>query len=317
MRRRARFLSLSAARALGWALGVTLLAVLVARLWSLWSKHPVDLGEAHLGLLALGVLATAVAVPIPGLIWVQLLRWLGVPAPWSWISLYLRAQLGKYLPGGVWQYAGRAALARFYGAPLWPAGASLAIEIVTATTAAAFVGLAALYPWHATIVLLVAVPSVLLLHRSRAAADALAAAFRRLVPVRRAATGADVALAGRAGARTTLLFLPLWIFQGVGLWLLAYALFGVSAADLRYFVGAFALGSVAGLVAVFAPGGLGVREAVLAALLTPKIGEADAIALALSSRVILIAADVGGGAAALVLPTRRIPTRRTPAPNHG
>jgi uncharacterized membrane protein YbhN (UPF0104 family) len=295
-------------------LGLTLLALLVARLWSLWSEHPVDLGEADPGLLTLAILATAAPVPIPGLIWVRLLRWLGVPAPWSWTNLYLRAQLGKYLPGGVWQYAGRAALARFYGAPLRPAAASLAIELVTATAAAAFVGLAALYPWAATIVVPVAAASVLLMRRSRAVASALAGALGRLERVRRAVTAADATLAARAGLRTGLLFLPLWVFQGLALWLLGHALFGVSTGELRYFVGALAIAFVAGLAAVFAPGGLGVREAVLAALLAPKIGETDAIALALASRVILVAADVACGAAALALPTRRMPTHAAPVP---
>jgi uncharacterized membrane protein YbhN (UPF0104 family) len=98
----------------------------------------------------------------------------------------------------------------------------------------------------------------------------------------------------------------------LGLWLLAYGLFGVPAGELRVFVGAFAVSSLAGFVAVFAPGGIGVREAVLAALLAPRIGQADAIALALASRLILIAADLGGGAAAFVLPTRRLRQDQAP-----
>jgi uncharacterized membrane protein YbhN (UPF0104 family) len=72
--------------------------------------------------------------------------------------------------------------------------------------------------------------------------------------------------------------------------------------DLAFYVGAFAIAWLAGLVAVYAPGGLGVREAVLVALLSSRIGAANALVLAATSRLIFILADVvlaGAATAAL------------------
>jgi len=53
-----------------------------------------------------------------------------------------------------------------------------------------------------------------------------------------------------------------------------------------------------------------VREAVLVALLSGRLGEAHAIALAAASRIVLSAIDLGGGAAALALPLLHRPRRK-------
>ena len=49
---------------------------------------------------------------------------------------------------------------------------------------------------------------------------------------------------------------------------------------------------LAGLLAVYAPGGLGVREAVLVALLAHRIGAANALVVAAASRLMFIVVDV-------------------------
>jgi uncharacterized membrane protein YbhN (UPF0104 family) len=51
--------------------------------------------------------------------------------------------------------------------------------------------------------------------------------------------------------------------------------------------GAFALAYTAGLLALFAPGGILVREGVLVALLSPSLGAGPALAIGLGSRLIL------------------------------
>ena len=53
------------------------------------------------------------------------------------------------------------------------------------------------------------------------------------------------------------------------------------------------------MVVVFAPGGIGVREAVLVALLAPRVGHTDAIVVAAASRILLTRADLVGGGGAL------------------
>jgi glycosyltransferase 2 family protein len=106
----------------------------------------------------------------------------------------------------------------------------------------------------------------------------------------------------RATFLATFLYLPVWLVLGGSFWLSARGLLDVPEYDAAFYVGAFAIAWLAGLVAVYAPGGLGVREAVLVALLSSRIGAANALVLAAASRLIFILADVvlaGAATAAL------------------
>src|SRR5262249_57144658 len=92
--------------------------------------------------------------------------------------------------------------------------------------------------------------------------------------------------------RASLLYLPVWLLLGASFWLCARGLVAVPASDLALYMGAFAVAWLAGLLAIYAPGGLGVREAVLVALLHWRIRAADALVVAAASRLMLILADV-------------------------
>ena len=70
-------------------------------------------------------------------------------------------------------------------------------------------------------------------------------------------------------------------------------------------VAAFTLGYVLGLLALFAPGGVGVRELVLIGLLAPFLGSGGAVAVSLASRVLLTLLEAA--AALLTFPLRHRP----------
>lgn len=82
-------------------------------------------------------------------------------------------------------------------------------------------------------------------------------------------------------------------------------LFAAVGGDVRahalVVVGAYALGSLAGAVAVFSPGGLGVREGLSALVLTPVIGGAPALLLVGSVRLLELAAELATLAVARAL----------------
>jgi len=92
--------------------------------------------------------------------------------------------------------------------------------------------------------------------------------------------------------KSTPLYLGAWPFTGISFWLVGRALLGAPARDIPVYVGAFAAAWTVGVIAVYAPGGLGVREAVLVAILRDRIGSADALVLAAASRGVLVVADV-------------------------
>ena len=286
------------------------MAYLVVRLWQLWDRHPIDFHRAGAGAFVLGVVAAAVAVTAFGIVWTVVLRRLGADAGPSWVGLWFKSQLGKYLPGTVWQYAGRLTLARSRGVPVQTGLASIAVEVLASVIAAALVAALAL-PLVFAFALWAACALVCGLafawRRSiAAAAGRLAAPL--LARIDRATVAAGLRSVPQAGA----LYVVTWLLYGTAFWLTAHSLFAVPASSLLHYIGVFAIAWTVGFVVVFAPGGIGVREAVLVALLSGRLGEAHAIALAAASRLVLSAIDLAGGATALALPLLRRP-RRKPA----
>jgi glycosyltransferase 2 family protein len=96
------------------------------------------------------------------------------------------------------------------------------------------------------------------------------------------------------------------------IWLLAGFVFaGLFAAFLQREVLSFELllalvlastaGIIAGFLALFAPGGIGVREAVSIAALTPFMTLSDAVAITILSRIWLVATDLISGGVGLVI----------------
>ena len=251
------------------------LIFVLLRLHSIWSDSHVSLARVHWLWLAGAFALTASSVGASGFIWLVILRALGVPTRSRWAGMFFQAQLGKYIPGGLWQYAGRSALARAYGIPMRAVATSLPIELAaTACGGVAFCSL--LLGWVGLIGVFVFLGVALL-------ADAATRS-------RRAAL--------HAGARASVLYgAVVWPLLSVGFWMTAHGFGRASAADLPTYLGAFSAAWVVGLVAIYAPGGLGVREAVLVALLRGKIGSADALVVALASRAILTLVDLAAAGA--------------------
>ena len=287
-------------RAASRLLAAGLVVYLAVRLWQLWDRHPIDFHTADAGGFALCVVTAAAAVTGFGLVWPVILRRLGVNARPSWVGLWFKSQLGKYLPGSVWQYAGRVTLGRSRGVPVQTGLVSIAVEVVASLIAAAVVAALVLplafafLAWGA-LGLLCGIAYVL---RGGIAGAAERVAARAPARVDRGTVATGLRSVPVAGS----LYVVGWALYGTAFWLTAHSLFGVPAADLLHYAGAFAIAWVAGFAVVFAPGGIGVREAVLVALLGGRLGEAHAIALAATSRLVLSAVDLGGGAAALALP---------------
>lgn len=290
-------------RRLGRLLAAGLVVVLALRLYQLWRRHPVDFGAVNGTVFVAAVLASIAAVSAYGLVWPFLLRLLGTPAPFSWIGLFFKSQLGKYIPGSVWQYAGRVGLARNRGVTVQRAFVSIAAEIAYSALAAATAASLLLgYGVAAGVFLgLAGLVAGTLLLRGR-----LTGLLARDVGSTRAALGAAPA--------AIVLYLVVWGLYGTAFWTTGRALFAIPVSDLPYYTGVFALGWLAGLVAVFAPGGIGVREAVFVGLLSGRLGQADAIVLAATSRIILSGVDLAAGAAAMGMPVVRRRVRPVGAP---
>lgn len=256
-------------RVIGQVLLVAAIVFVALRAHSLWHGSHIEWGRVDWLALVGSSLLAAAGTAAGGLIWLVILEALGVRTQRRWVGVFFQAQLGKYIPGSVWQYAGRAAAARTNGIPVRPVGVSLPVEFAASglaggTMAAFFLGW-----WGLAVVAAVAVVLI---------------AGSRLSRLGRPAV--------RATVIATVLYLPVWLLLGGSFWLCAHGLLAVPERDLALYIGAFAVAFLAGLFAVYAPGGIGVREAVLVALLHSRIGTANALVVAAASRLIFILVDL-------------------------
>ena len=198
------------------------------------------------------------------------------------VPLYMVANLGRYVPGKVWQIAALATMAARRGVPPATATAAAVLLQGVALASAFFVGLGALWALADGASWRWVVPGGVV------AVIALGLA----PPVFRTATGlwfritnTDDPPALAVGDAVVWLVLGLanWLLYASAFWILVVGL-GLDAAFFAT-ASAFAAAYVLGYLAFFAPAGVGVREASLLALLSPQLGAGTAGAVAVIARV--------------------------------
>jgi glycosyltransferase 2 family protein len=265
------------------------LVFVLLRTRSIWHDSNISFDRVSWPSLAGALALAAIAVTAAAFVWLAILRRLGEAPQPRWAGIYLQAQLGKYIPGSFWQYAGRAVSARGQAISWRTTTVSTGVELAAAVLAAAVLASLAGSLWLWT----TAAPC---------AAVALALGWR-LNRTRTAMVGATAVAA--------ILYVLIWALMGLAFWLTARALISLPFSSVFYYTGAFSIAWLAGLVAFFAPGGIGVREAVLVGLLHARIGTADAALVASASRAVLTAVDVAAAAAGVFL------LRKTGRPKDG
>ena len=289
-------------RVVAQALLVCALAFVLLRLHSIWSESQIDLSQVNWPLVvAAGALAAA-AVVAAGYIWLQILRRLGVQVRQRWVAIFLETQLGKYIPGSVWHYAGRTALTRVEGVAVGTVALSVTVELAASIFSGVLV---------ASLVLGVAGLIIAAVLISSAGVAASRVEIRRLQPLGRLAprvAATDVKRALQATVDGTALYVAIWFMLAAAFWLTANALYSVPIAQAPYYMGVYGTACLVGLVAFFAPVGFGIREALIVALLRGRLGTADALVLAASSRLLLTIVDLATAAVGVV--TLRLGKRR-------
>ena len=91
-----------------------------------------------------------------------------------------------------------------------------------------------------------------------------------------------------------------WLLLGAGFFLLANSVVHVDWRYLGYMTGAFSFAAIVGVLSVFAPAGLGVREGVLLAMIHDIMGAGLATIVVLSARLWMTLGEVGGAAVAIL-----------------
>jgi uncharacterized membrane protein YbhN (UPF0104 family) len=254
----------------------------------------------------------AFALSIAGLffnlmVWREILADLGSPlsVTEAW-RIYFIGNLSKYVPGSIWPVLVQAELGADHGIPRSRSAVSVLLSYTVMTCSGAVVaaitlpfataGSVAQYFWILFLIPVgIAVLSPPVLNR-----------LLRLVlrASRQPVLGQGVSYRGLA--RTMAWALSAWATNGLMIYVLMRQLAGDRQGTLLVSVGAYSLSWVVGFLAVFAPAGLGVREAVMIATLHSQTTAWHAItAVALVQRALSVIADAATGGAAVGLVGRR------------
>ncbi|MET7329254.1 lysylphosphatidylglycerol synthase transmembrane domain-containing protein [Nonomuraea sp. NPDC005650] len=253
-------------------------AYAVAKQWD-----TVVAGFARLSWAALAGSLVAVVAALLGamLTWRTLLADLGSPLPLRPAAkVFFVGQLGKYIPGAVWPVLAQMEMGRDLGVPRSRSAAAFFLMMPVQLATGLLVTLVTLgwdrYGW-----LLLFVPLLLVLLEPKVINAVIGYALRKLKrePLDRPLT--------RRGMLTALGWaLAGWLCYGVHLYFIA------PEGGLLFAVGAFALSWCLGILTFVVPAGAGVREVAMVAVLAPHVDGGAAIAVALSSRIVIILGDL-------------------------
>ena len=301
-----------------WGLFVLVLAFVGRQAAGLWDKLRAQPITLHYGWLGLAVVVSVFAWLPSVWYWRRLMASLGCPVRPSLVArAYYAGHLGKYIPGKAFVFIVRTALLKGQGATPGVAAFTVGYESLAYMASGAVVA-AMLSPWilsgeHAprwagvlqTPWLRIGLP-VLVMAVALGGLAVLSDVFTRLVrfTIPKDAVGGPLP---RLSKRECLIgVVPLvaaWWIHGLvlGLTIQAFSDTPFSLAQWPVWTAATAVAMVVGFAAFFAPGGLGVREALFIDILEPHLGTTDAVLAALLMRAVCFAGEILGSGALYLL----------------
>lgn len=212
------------------------------------------------------------------------------------LTITFVTQLGKYLPGGIWHFAGKFGIYRIKGITTKDSTRALVLENLWLFSSSGLVGI---------FLLLISSPdaactlSGILCDQNiiTLAAAALPLIWLvGLVVFEWVFLGRKKIKIGQV-IRMVILLVTIWLAFGISYWLV----FPPKGGYLPQITGAFSLSWLAGYAAIFAPGGIGVRELVLTVILSAFFTGSEVALYATVHRLLWVLAEIvlGGGSALL------------------
>ena len=218
-------------------------------------------------------------------------------SPSDTLKSWLNSQLGKYLPGKIWLLLGRFYFYESRGKSKKSISVALYFEMVTIMVAAGLVFLAALiffreiwlfYSWKQSgwLILLFLLGFVSLHPRVLQKILNWTLVQFKKEPVSLSISYSDI---------LWILFVCIvsWVIGGVGFYLFVDSVYSVAPQYILFLTGALAISSTLGLVAIFAPSGLGVREGALVYLLSFVMATPVAVIISILTRIWMTLIEIG------------------------
>jgi uncharacterized membrane protein YbhN (UPF0104 family) len=285
-------------------------AVLIVTAFFVWyvvrSLHGQDLSTYATPRAALGIVLAAIlwsfGVPLMAVAWHGMLASVGIRKRWRELFAILGiTQFAKYVPGNVAQYVGRVGMSLSRGIPARPLAVTLILETLLVIAAAAAtclitgalskVGLVALQAHGSQLLLVTAlvVAAIIGLFALRRVAPML---LRRLAPRYAPVLDGTLLPTQSSLACAFALYCAVYVGTGIGLIVLAAFLLPGVPQDYCLLIAVFALAWIVGFVTPGAPGGLGVREALMVLMLAPVYTAASASVLVIALRIATTLGDI-------------------------
>ena len=293
----------SAWRVAGFVVALIPLAILGYVLHQSWQGLPEEMLVPAWDRVALGVALQWASAAGCALQWRAILGALGMRlSPAEALHIHFYSQVGKYLPGKALLVVGKVVLATRQGLPLRGVTASVVYDQVLfllsgAVTALilATVASADVIGRYRPLVLAVCVAGMALLHP---------AVIGRIFEIVRRVSRTELALPSLP-YRTTLRLLATyavpWLVAGIGFYFFVSAFVELVPRALPDMAAVVIASVIIGFIAVFAPAGIGVREAALSGLLALYFALPVAVAVAFAYRVAATAVDAASAVVALAL----------------
>jgi len=230
--------------------------------------------------------------------WYLITLKLGIAIPFpETLENWFYSQLGKYLPGKVWLL-----LSRFYfyeskGKSKKAVSIALYLETVTAIMAAGLIFLAALALFREVrpfssgnqflLLSLLFILAFISIHPR---------IFQKilnwvLIKFKREPLSLSISYPDILWILSVCILA--WVIGGIGFYLFIDSVYPISSETLLFLTGALAFSSILGLVAIFAPSGLGVREGALVYLLPYVMPEPVAVIISILTRIWMTLIEIG------------------------
>lgn len=279
-----------------------------------WDDIVPALAELPVGLVLASLLVAVIYLVMTFLSWRAVLADLGSRLPLRpAFGVFFVSQLGKYVPGGVWNAVAASELGADHAIPRRRSLSGMLVAVFVSMVSGLAIGVpmlaltgGGLVGWYQWLWVLAAVTVVLLAPPVMNRVLGVVMRLTRRQPLEHPLTARGLAVAVGWAVLG-------WCTAGVQVWLLAVGT-GVEAtpATLLRVCGAYAVAWVVGFVIVVVPAGLGAREVVLLALLAPIVPNDGAVlVVVVVSRIVLTVADIAMAGVGFLTARRRPPAAQT------
>lgn len=290
------------------AIVVAVAAAITFALVNQWTAVRNTIGSMSIGALIGAFALLFVALFATLKIWHSLLGAMDISVPYRHAApVNLVGQLGKYLPGSVWAFFIQARLGKRYGIPRVQSFIALllavGVTVVTGASLGPFVASTLVPHWGSWAWMLAAGPIALVVLLPAALTRIANLAMRA---AKRPPLGEPLKLKGVL--QSTLWSYVTWLLLGGHLWLLVHASGSADPSNYFLLTAAIAIAMSAGFVAFFLPSGIGVREAMIVAVLSAGMPAGRALGIAFVSRILFTVADLAAAVSGLLVAR---PWRRT------